>query len=177
LNGFLIAKLIDLKAVQAFDGVRHMFASDCVELSCAVDLEEAEINLRLRTQRSTPKRTFVEMQGYENPPEPFNVELNDEEGFFKVIENCLMLYNGDDFILDISEPDGFFAALVCATITIMPSVWVSAIWGGEHLVPQWESEQEITEFNQSIMPHYNVVMSDLTGRSMSHYFWMAFTDF
>jgi yecA family protein len=56
-------------------------------------------------------------------------------------------------IQDISELDGFFAALVCATITIMPSVWVSAIWGGEHLVPQWESEQEITEFNQSIMLH------------------------
>jgi uncharacterized protein YecA (UPF0149 family) len=51
----------------------------------------------------------------------------------------------------------------------MPSVWVSAIWGGEHLVPQWESEQEITEFNQSIikplhMLHYSGVMSDFNGQ-------------
>jgi uncharacterized protein len=142
-----------------------MFALDCVDLSCAGDLEEVEIDLGFRTQRSTPKPTFVEMQGYENPLEPFNIELNDEEGaFFQVVENCLLRYGSDDSILDISELDGFFAALACAPITIMPSVWVSAIWGGEHLVPQWESEQEITEFNQSIMLHYNGVMSDFNGQ-------------
>jgi hypothetical protein len=136
LNSFLIEKLIDLKAVEAIDRIRHMFASDCVELSCASDLEEVEINLGLRTQCSTPKLPFVEMQGYENPLEPFSIELNDEEGvFFQVIENCLMRYGGDDSILDISELEGFFAALACAPITIMPSVWVFAIWGGDYLVP------------------------------------------
>ena len=170
LNGFLIAQLMDLKAVEVFDEIRHMFALDCVDLSCAGDLEEVEIDLGFRTQRSTPKPTFVEMQGYENPLEPFNIELNDEEGaFFQVVENCLLRYGDDDSILDISELDGFFAALACAPITIMPSVWVSAIWGGEHLVPQWESEQEITEFNQSIikplhMLHYSGVMSDFNGQ-------------
>ncbi len=148
LNGFLIAQLMDLKAVEAFDGIRHMFASDCVDLSCAGDLEKVEIDLGFRAQRSTPKPTFVETQGYENPFEPFNIELNDEEGaFFQVVENCLLRYGSDDSILDISELDGFFAALACAPITIMPSVWVSAICGGEHLVPQWELEQEIIEFN------------------------------
>ncbi len=147
-----------------------MFALDCVDLSCAGDLEEVEIDLGFRTQRSTPKPTFVEMQGYENPLEPFNIEFNDEEGaFFQVVENCLLRYGSDDSILDISELDGFFAALACAPITIMPSVWVSVIWGGEHLVPQWELEQEITEFNQSIikplhMLHYSGVMSDFNGQ-------------
>jgi hypothetical protein len=135
LNGFLIAQLMDLKAVEAIDGIRHMFALDCVDLSCAGDLE-VEIDLGFRTQRSTPKPTFVEMQGYENPLEPFNIELNDEEGaFFQVVEKCLLRYGCDDSILDISELDGFFAALACAPITIMPFAWVFAIWGGDYLVP------------------------------------------
>ncbi len=165
LNGLLIAQLMDLKAVEAIDGIRGMFASDCVDLSCAGDLEEVEIDLGLRTQRSTPKPTFAEMHGYESPLESFNIELNDEEGgFFQVVENCLLRYGTDDSILDVSELDGFFAALACAPITIMPSIWMPAIWGGEHLVPQWESEQEITEFSQSIMLHYNGVMSDFQGQ-------------
>jgi yecA family protein len=170
LNGFLIAQLMDLKAVEAFDGIRHMFASDCVDLNCVGDLEKVEIDLGFSTQRSTPKPTFVETQSYENPLEPFNIELNDEEGaFFQVVENCLLRYGDDDSILDISELDGFFAALACAPITIMPSIWMPAIWGGEHLAPQWESEQEITEFNQSIikplhMLHYSGVMSDFNGQ-------------
>jgi hypothetical protein len=93
LNGFLIAQLMDLKAVEVFDEIRHMFALDCVDLSCADDLEEVEIDLGFRTQRSTPKPTFVEMQGYENPLEPFNIEFNDEEGaFFQLVKiaYCVM---------------------------------------------------------------------------------------
>jgi yecA family protein len=165
LNGLLIAQLIDLKAVEAIDGIRNMFESDCVDLSCAGDLEEVEIDLGLRAQRSTAKPTFVKLHGYENPLESFNIELNDEEGvFFQVIENCLQRYGNDDSILDVSELDGFFAALACAPITIMPAIWMPAIWGGEHFAPQWESEQEITEFSQSITLHYNGVMSDFQGQ-------------
>jgi yecA family protein len=165
LNGLLIAQLMDLKAVEAIDGIRNMFALDCVDLSCAGDLEEVEIDLGFRAQRSTPKPTFAEMHGFENPLEDFNVELSDEEGgFFQVVENYLLRYGNDDSILDISELDGFFAALACAPITIMPSTWMPAIWGGEHLAPEWESEQEITEFSKSIMLHYNGVMSDFQGQ-------------
>jgi len=165
LNGLLIAQLMDLKAVEAIDGIRSLFASGCVDLSCAGDLEEVEIDLGFRTKRSTPKPGFAEMYGYENPFENFNLELDDDEGdFFQVVENCLLRYGNDDSILDISELDGFFAALACAPITIMPSTWMPAIWGGEHLAPEWESEQEITEFSQSIMLHYNGVMSDFQGQ-------------
>ncbi len=165
LNGLLIAQLMDLKAVEAIDEIRSMFALGCVDLSCAGDLEEVEIDLGFRTRRSTPKPTFDEMYGIENPSEYFDVELNDEEGdFFQVVENCLLRYGSDDSILDISELDGFFAALACAPIAIMPSTWMPAIWGGEHLAPEWESEQEKAEFSRSIMLHYNGVMSDFQGQ-------------
>lgn len=165
LNGLLIAQLMDLKAVEAIDGIRNMFALDCVDLSCAGDLEEVEIDLGFRAQRSTPKPTFAEMHGFENPLENFDVEFNDEEDdFFEVVEKCLLRYGCDESILDVSELDGFFAALACAPITIMPSTWMPAMWGGEDLVPEWESEQEITEFSRSIMMHYNGVMSDFRGQ-------------
>ncbi|MFT4606528.1 MAG: yecA family protein [Gammaproteobacteria bacterium] len=165
LNGLLITQLMDLKAVEAIDGVRRLFALDCVDLNCAGDLEEVEIDLGFRSPRSTPKPTFAEIQGFKNPLESFNVELNDEEGgFFQVVENCLMRYRSIDSILDISELDGFFAALACSPITIMSPIWMPAIWGGEHLAPQWESEQEIIEFSKSIKLHYNGVMSDFQGQ-------------
>lgn len=164
LNGLLIAYLLDLKAVEAIDGIRRLFELDCVDISSAGDLEAVEIELGFRSQRSTPKPTFAEMHGFENPLEPFDVELNNEEGvFFEVVESYLERYGSDDSILDISELDGFFAALACAPITIMPSTWMPAIWGGEHLAPVWASEQELTEFSQSIMLHYNGVMSDFQG--------------
>jgi uncharacterized protein len=165
LNGLLIAQLMDLKAVEAIEGVRSMFALGCVDLSCVGDLEGVEIDLGFRSQRSTPEPSFAEMHGFENPLESFDVELNNDEegGFFQVVENCLLRYGSDDSILDISELDGFFAALACTPITITPSNWMPAIWGGEHLAPQWESEQEITEFSKSIMLHYNGVMSDFQG--------------
>ncbi|MFT7674850.1 MAG: yecA family protein [Gammaproteobacteria bacterium] len=165
LNGLLIGQLMDLKAVEAIDGIRSLFALGCVDLSCAGDLEAVEIDLGFRTQRSTPKPTFAEMHGFEMPLEPLNDELTDEEGgFFQLVENCLMRYGSDDSILDVSELDGFFAALACAPITIMPSTWMHAIWGGEDLAPEWETEKEFTEFSRSIMLHYNGVMSDFQGQ-------------
>ena len=161
LNGLLIGRLMDLKAVEAIGEIRSLFVLGCVDISCAGDLEEVEIELGFRSQRSTPKPTFAEMHGFENPFESFNVEANDEESdFFEIVENCLLRCGCDDSILDISGLDGFFAALACAPVTIMPSIWMPAIWGGEHLAPEWESEQEFTEFSKSIMLHYNGVMSD-----------------
>ena len=156
---------MDLKAVEAIEEIRSLFALGCVDLGCAGDLEEVEIDLGFRSQRSTPKPTFAEMYGNENPLESLNADLNDEEGgFFQVVENCLLRYGCDDSILDVSQLDGFFAALACAPITIMPSTWMAAIWGGEQLAPEWESEQEFTEFSRSIMLHYNGVMSDFQGQ-------------
>ena len=161
LNGLLIGQLMDLKAVEAIDEIRSLFALGCVDISCAGDLEEVEIELGFRSQRSTPKPTFAEMYGLESSFESFDIEDNDDTGdFFQVVEDCLGRYGCDDSILDVSELDGFFAALACAPVTIMPSTWMPAIWGGEHLAPEWESEQEFTEFSQSIMLHYNGVMSD-----------------
>ena len=54
LNGFLIASLIDLGATPAIGLIREAFSKNQVDLSVLGDVEDAEIELGLRTKRSTP---------------------------------------------------------------------------------------------------------------------------
>lgn len=58
LNGFIIANLLDLKAVSAIDDIREAFKRDVVDFSIAGDLEEVEMELGLRETRSTPKPNY-----------------------------------------------------------------------------------------------------------------------
>lgn len=63
LNGLLIASLLDLQAVELIDDIRGMFEQGSVDWSIAGDLEEVEIELGLRTERSIPRPNFAWMPG------------------------------------------------------------------------------------------------------------------
>jgi uncharacterized protein len=169
LNGLLMACLMDLKAASAIDGIRRLFALNCVDISCAGDLEEVEIALGLRMKRSMPKPSREEIYGHGNPfasmAEEFDDEIDEgaadrEAGIIEIIEDDLLCYGSDESILGASELDGYFAALACAPETIMPSSWMPVIWGGDEFSPEWESEQEFTRFSQAILAHYNSVTTD-----------------
>ncbi len=169
LNGLLMACLMDLKAVLAIDGIRRLFALNCVDISCAGDLEEVEIALGLRRKRSTSEPSREEIYGHGNPfasmVEEFEDEVDEsaadrETGIIEIIEDDLLRYGSDESILGTSELDGYFAALTCAPETIMPSRWMPLIWGGDEFSPEWESEQEFTRFSQAILAHYNSVTTD-----------------
>lgn len=54
LNGFLILGLVELGATDAIGLIRQAFSADRVDLSVLGDVEDAEIELGLRTSRSTP---------------------------------------------------------------------------------------------------------------------------
>lgn len=171
LNGLLIACLLDLKAIEAIDGIRRLFALNCVDTSCAGDLEDVEIELGLRTRRSTPPPTMEQIFGIDNPFDAILAESdeddylsNDEDEFTQVIDHYLLLYGTDESILGSSELDGFFAALACAPETIMPSTWMPAIWGGDQFSPEWEGESEFSEFSQAILLQYNQVMMEFQVR-------------
>jgi len=163
LNGLLMGRLMDLKATEAIDGIRHLFSLGCVDLSCAGDLEEVEMALGLRDRRSTPKPSFEQIHGFINPFESLATAFEDDE-IFRTIEHYLEHYGSDESILDSSELDGFFAALACAPETIMPSSWMPLIWGGEQLAPKWESDNEFSQFSQAILAQYNCVMTDIQIR-------------
>jgi hypothetical protein len=55
LNGFLIIGLIDLGATQAIGLIRQAFSENQVDLSILGDVEDAEIEMGLRINRSTPR--------------------------------------------------------------------------------------------------------------------------
>ena len=165
LNGLLMACLLDLKATEAIDGIRRLFALNCVDIGCAGDLEDIEIELGLRTRRSAPPPAMEQIFGTENPFEAIlgdsdedDTLSDDEDEFTQVIDHYLTLYSTDESILDSSELDGFFAALACAPETIMPSTWMPAIWGGDQFAPEWEGESEFSQFSQAILLQYNQVM-------------------
>jgi hypothetical protein len=54
VNGFWIADLLDLKAVESYPVIKKAFEEDMVDPRIAGDLEEVEIELGLRKERSTP---------------------------------------------------------------------------------------------------------------------------
>jgi hypothetical protein len=54
LNAFIISSLIDLHATETIELIREAFAADRVDLIVAGDIEDVEIEMGLRTQRSTP---------------------------------------------------------------------------------------------------------------------------
>jgi hypothetical protein len=61
LNGFLLANLLDLKAVEAMPVIRRAFDADAIDITVTGDLEDAEIEFGLREERATPSRIMEVM--------------------------------------------------------------------------------------------------------------------
>ncbi len=156
LNGLLVCCLLDLDAKELIDEIRALFNQQCVDISCAGDLEEVEIELGFRTERSTPKPTPFDMFGIEERPRP-----DDNDSVVELIDYYLERYGNDESVLNVSELDGYFAALACAPHTIMPSSWLPGIWGGKQHSPEWEAIKEFRTFNELIMGFYNHVMEEM----------------
>lgn len=75
------------------------------------------------------------------------------------LEETLMKY-GDDFsILNASELDGYFTALVSGPEMIDPSVWFPAIWEGREI--DWEDPEEFKRFFGLAIRHMNSIATTL----------------
>lgn len=158
LNGLLMSRLVDLGASELIDDIRLLFARNCIDISCTGDLEEIEILLGLRDQRSTPKPDYAKIHTASNTLE---TPRPDDDDIYGVIDYWLMRYGHDASILDVSEMDGYFAAIACAPELIMASSWIPAIWGGEELAPDWDSENDVNQFCTALLALYNSVVEDL----------------
>lgn len=60
----------------------------------------------------------------------------------------------DEGVLDMSELDGLFTAIVSGPVTIMPSQWLPAVWGD--FVPVWQDEKEFQAIFSLMIRHMNV---------------------
>ena len=57
-NGFAVSVLIDFRAIEAIDLIRDAFQRDVIDISIAGDIEDVELDLGLRTRRSTPRPKY-----------------------------------------------------------------------------------------------------------------------
>ncbi len=65
----------------------------------------------------------------------------------------------DEGVLDISELDGLFAAIVSGPVMIQPSQWLPAVWAD--FEPVWESEEEFEEILSLMIRHMNGIAATL----------------
>ena len=156
LNGLLMGRLLDLDAVELIDDIRRLFALGCVDFSCAGDLEEIELQLGLRGKRDTPPPDYARLHGLLPDPE----ETGDDD-VHALVGRCLERHGTDAAIQNVSELDGFFAALACAPEMIVPSRWMPDIWGGEAHAPEWDSMDEAQTFLSAVSLIHNQVNRDL----------------
>jgi len=70
LNGFLVSYLVDLGAVESISCIQAAFEKECVDFSIIGDLEDVEIHLGLREERSTPADYPTIFDEFRAPP-PF----------------------------------------------------------------------------------------------------------
>ena len=69
LNGLLMGRLMDLKAVELIEDIRGLFKTGAVDIACSGDLEEVEFELGLRSRRTTPEPDLAQLYGLPTPPE------------------------------------------------------------------------------------------------------------
>ncbi len=157
LNGLLIGNLIDLEAREAIEPIRRLFEKDCVDITCNGDLEEVEIALGLRAGRSTPPPDLARLY------DAGDIRRPESDDILGLLDDYLLRYGNDEAILDVSELDGFLAALACAPNFVPPSIWMPAIWGPSTGMPAWDSEAEFTEFSHLVFTLYNHVNACLNA--------------
>jgi uncharacterized protein len=61
--------------------------------------------------------------------------------------------DSDEGVLDVSELDGLFSALVSGPICAVPSQWLPVVWGD--FEPLWRSQEEFEEIFSLMIRHMN----------------------
>ena len=79
LNGSAVNALLDLEARSSIDTLRRLYRSGNVDLFACGDIEDVEIELGLRTQRTTPPPDLAQVYGFPKPVlgKPEKVGRND----------------------------------------------------------------------------------------------------
>jgi uncharacterized protein len=65
----------------------------------------------------------------------------------------------DEGVLDVSELDGLFTAIVSGPVMIQPSQWLPAVWGD--FEPEWDSANEAEQILSLMIRHMNGIAATL----------------
>ena len=92
----------------------------------------------------------------------------DPEVLYDLINDTLERYGSDDSVLDVSELDGYFAALACSPAPIDPADWIAGIWDGDE--PDWADDAEEAAFMNAVGVVYDAVRASLEDGEFSALF-------
>lgn len=143
LNGLIIANIMGLKANELFEPIKQMFADNIVDDSICGNLKEVKTILI-----EDGSHTMIET----------NIHTKKEFSFeqsYLIINKYFEKYSTNESLQDISQLDGYLAAIICSDKLIIPSIWSVDIWGGKKHLPQWQNDSEFEEFNNCIFEYYN----------------------
>ncbi|MEN5017777.1 YecA family protein [Erwinia sp. Eh17-17] len=87
--------------------------------------------------------------------------LTEEE--LEFLDDVLLKYGSDESVVDASELDGLFTAILSGPVLVEPQNWLPVIWGGEENDPEWESDEEFEQFMDLIAQHMNDIADRLEG--------------
>jgi len=80
---------------------------------------------------------------------------------YDLLSEALDRFHGQG-AMNLEEMDGFFAALICCPSFVMPSEYLSELWGGEMADEEaFGGEKELNEFLSLVMRHWNHVSKTL----------------
>src|SRR5690554_5702605 len=65
----------------------------------------------------------------------------------------------DEGLLNVSELDGMFTAIVSGPVLVPPSRWLPALWGDYE--PEWESKEDFEAIVTLLMRHMNTIAGTL----------------
>ena len=86
-------------------------------------------------------------------PEDLSAPLDDHE--YDELDGFLLSLESEHAVRNMSELDGFVAAIVSGPELISPSEWLPVIWGGGEHDPGLESARDMERVVELIMRHLN----------------------
>ncbi|WP_213876736.1 UPF0149 family protein [Pseudomonas sp. dw_358] len=84
------------------------------------------------------------------------------EDQLNVLEDVLEKYRTEASVLNVSELDGFFTAVVSGPAAVGFDDWYTMLWGAPEYLPVWNDEQEFEQFFTLLIQHMNNIATMLT---------------
>lgn len=83
------------------------------------------------------------------------------EAEIEELANFLTQFGNDDSVLDVSELDGFFTAILSGPDAVMPNEWYPEIWGGPGNEPELDTLEEVEALMTLLMRHLTSISLQL----------------
>lgn len=164
-KGYAVASLIRLHGRDRIAEIKEAFERNRVDLTVLGDLEEVEIELGLRTKRSSPQPDFEELEIKMAIKERREImgDFPEDSSAETQMQYLLMLYQQPQSINRVDTLNGF---LLSACLCRIPEAKVARhVWdlsgGDQDLAPPFENKREADAWSESFKVLYLFVRESL----------------